>query len=63
MGKENKAHYIGARFTEKEKQYIQKFADQKDLNLSDLLREALFSHISFLKQFKNHKKIEVYLIK
>lgn len=48
--KNNKKHYIGARFTSKEKGYINKFAKQNDYSLSTLLREALFSHINLLKQ-------------
>lgn len=54
----NRNHYIGARFTEDEKNYIEKIAQKYDLNLSDLLREAIFSHIKFLEQFKDKKEIE-----
>ncbi|TFF63580.1 MAG: hypothetical protein EU521_01110 [Promethearchaeota archaeon] len=55
--------YVGARFTEKEKEYIEKIADKRDLTLSELLREAIFSHINFLKQFdKEDGKIELVMI-
>jgi len=63
MAIENKTHYIGARFTTKERDYINDFADKYSKTLSTLLREALFSHINFLKQFERKMtKIEVYLI-
>jgi hypothetical protein len=45
--------YIGARFTEREKALIEHFADKRDFTLSELIRQALFSHINFLKQFNN----------
>ncbi|MBD3211070.1 MAG: ribbon-helix-helix protein, CopG family [Candidatus Lokiarchaeota archaeon] len=55
--------YIGARFTGKEKEYIEKIAEKRGISLSELLREALFSHLNFIKQFDNEDgKIELILI-
>lgn len=51
MFKENRKKYIGARFTEKEKEFIKKIAEKRNLSLSDLVRESIFSHITFLEEF------------
>ncbi len=49
-------YYLGARFTAKEKDYIQKFAEKLKLSLSDLIRESVFSHLNLLE--KNEGKFE-----
>ena len=62
--KDIKNQYIGARFTEEEKKEIQEFVDSMNTNLSDLIREAIFFHINFIKQNKgNLEKLEIYVIK
>jgi len=53
-----RSHYIGARFSEDEKKYIQDAADKRSMTLSDLLRDAIFAHITFLDE--NEGKIEKY---
>ena len=64
---ETKDYYLGARFTKREQEKIKEFAKNRDLSISDLLREAVFSHMEFLKDIVNPndkfiEKIEVYLI-
>ena len=62
--KKNRIKYIGARFTAEEKKDIEKIADLTDTSLSALLRDAIFSHINFIKQNKgNLEKIEIIVVK
>ena len=59
-----RARYIGARFTEKEKECIQKIAKKRNQTISDLFREAIFSHIKFLRDnHGNLEKIEMWVVK
>jgi hypothetical protein len=51
MVKQRRTEYIGARFTKKERQTIEEFAKDHNLTLTNLVRQALFSHIKFLNQF------------
>lgn len=56
--------FINVRFTEEEKQEIQELVDSMDINLSDFMRDAIFSHINFLKQNKgNLEKLELIVVK
>lgn len=56
--------YIGARFTERERDYIQKIAKRRNQTISGLIREAISSHINFLEENKgNLEKIEMLLVK
>jgi len=64
IAKENRTKYIGARFTESEKTDIKKIADLTDTRLSNLLREAIFSHINFIKENRGDlEKIEILILK
>ena len=56
-----KTKYIGARFTEKEKEDIEELVKVLDLNLSEFIRDAIFSHYHSLSKSKT-KKIEILLI-
>ena len=47
-------HYIGARFTEKEKEYILNFTKKRNITLSELVRESVFSHINFIGSHENN---------
>lgn len=59
-----KKKYIGARFTVEEKDFIQQFAKERDITLSELLREAIFSHINFLKEMNgNYQKFTGFLVR
>ncbi|MBD3212944.1 MAG: hypothetical protein GF311_10080 [Candidatus Lokiarchaeota archaeon] len=40
---------VGIRFTEEERELIENFADERNLNLSDFIRESIFSHMYNLK--------------
>jgi len=56
--------YIGARFTEREREHIQKIAKKRNQTISELIREAIFSHINFLEDNKgNLEKIEMWVVK
>ena len=46
IAKEKRTKYIGARFTKSEKEDIENIADLLNMNNSDLVRDALFSHIN-----------------
>ncbi len=59
-----RTRYIGARFTEKEKEGIQKIAKKRNQTISELFREAIFSHINFLKENQgNLEKIEMWVVR
>ncbi|GAH45257.1 unnamed protein product [marine sediment metagenome] len=59
-----KKKYIGARFTVEEKDYIQQFAKERDITLSELLRESIFSHINFLKEINgSYQKFIGFLVR
>jgi hypothetical protein len=50
--KKNKTRYLGARFTEEEKEKILDFIENRNYRLSDLIREAVFSHMYNLKNIE-----------
>ena len=56
-----KTKYIGARFTEKEKEDIENLVEDLDLSLSEFIRDAILSHYHSLYKSKT-KKIEILLI-
>jgi len=59
-----RTRYIGARFTEKEKDYIQEIAKKRNQTISGLIREAIFLHINFLEENQgNIEKIEMLVFK
>ncbi len=61
---ENRNHYIGARFTKKEKETIQNAAKTKNQNISELIRDAIFTHLNFIEKNQgNLERIEMLLIK
>ncbi len=61
---QKKTKYLGARFTEEEEEFIKKFSEERDMTISDLLREAVFSHIDFLKEIDGkYKQFIGYIIK
>lgn len=47
---EKRDHLIGARFTKREKEIIENFTESRNTNLTDFVREAIFSHMSNLKK-------------
>ena len=48
---EQKSQLIGVRFTETEREIIEKIvSNKKNTNLTDFIREAVFSHIYNLKE-------------
>jgi len=55
---EKRNHLIGARFTRKEKDFIDHFIKSRNITLTEFLREAVFSHINSLKD--NVGNIDVY---
>lgn len=62
--KKNRIKFIGARFTAEEKKDIEKIADLTDTSLSDLLRDAIFSHINFIKESRGDiEKLELFIIR
>ena len=62
--KKNRIKLIGARFTAEEKKDIEKIADLTDTSLSDLLRDAIFSHINFIKESRGDiEKLELFIIR
>jgi len=62
--KENRTEFIGARFTKSEKEDIENTVDLLNMSNSDLVRDALFSHINFLKESRGDlKRIEVIVVK
>lgn len=64
IAKEKRTKYIGARFTKSEKEDIENIADLLNMNKSDLVRDALFSHINFLKESRGDlKRIEIMVVK
>ena len=62
--KKNRIKYIGARFTAEEKKDIEKIVDLTDTSLSALLRDAIFSHINFIKESRGDlEKLELLIIR
>lgn len=62
--KENRTEYIGARFTKSEKEDIENTGDLLNISNSDLMRDAIFSHINFLKESRGDlKRIEIIVVK
>lgn len=60
---DNRSCYIGVRFTQKEKDSILKIANKRKISVSELIREAIFSHLNFLGEHDgNFKKIEMVYI-
>lgn len=57
---QKKTKYLGARLTEEEKEFIKKFSEERDMTTSDLLREAVFSHIDFIKDIDGKYK-QIYM--
>lgn len=61
---ENRTKYIGARFTKSEKRDVENMANLMNIRISDLLRDAIFSHINFLKENRGHlEKIKMIIVK
>jgi hypothetical protein len=58
----NKTAYIGARFEKREKDIIESEAKKRDMNISDFVRQAIFSHIYFLNQFNEERKEDEFLL-
>ena len=46
---ERRNQLIGARFTRKEKNFIENYIKSRNISLTEFLREAVFSHINNLK--------------
>ncbi len=46
---DKRKYYLGARFTEKERDYIKDCAKKTNITVTNLLRDAIFSHIAFLE--------------
>lgn len=60
----NRNHFIGARFNKEEKDYIRNMANERNMSVSDLVREAIFSHLNFLESNKGKiEKMQILLIK
>jgi len=47
---EKRDHLIGARFTKREKEIIESFTESRNTNLTDFIRESVFSHMNNLKE-------------
>lgn len=47
---EKRDQLIGARFTKREKEIIENFAESQNTNLTDFVRESIFSHMNNLTQ-------------
>lgn len=61
---DNRNHYVGARFTEKEKETIQNAANIRNQTISELIRDAIFTHLNFInKNQGNIEKIEMLVLK
>ncbi len=61
---DNRTHYIGARFTKREKDSIKEVADRLNITLSTLIREGVFSYLNILKDIKEKvDKIDILLVK
>jgi len=59
----NRNHFIGARFTKEEKEYIINMAKKRNSSVSELIRESIFSHLNFLEKHKGKmEKLELVLI-
>ena len=72
MKDKRKIKYIGCRFSEEEKEQIEEFIREynkksdKDLNLSDFLRESVFSHMYHLQHpelYYDHLDFKTNLVK
>jgi len=47
---EKREQLIGARFTKREKEIIENFVKSQNTNITDFVREAIFSHMNNLKE-------------
>ena len=57
-------HYIGARFTEKEKETIQDAVKIRNQTISEFIRDAIFTHLNFInKNQGNIERIEILVLK
>ena len=60
---ENRKYFMGARFTDKERENIKKWAKKRNLTVSDLFREAISTHIDFLENNEGKlEKVELILV-
>lgn len=60
---ETRDQLIGIRFTKNERALIESLAKNRDLTLTDFIREAVFSHINHLKENVGNINIEFFLNK
>lgn len=61
---DKRTHYIGARFTKREKDSIKKAADGFNITLSTLVRQAVFSHLNILEDTKGkNETVDIILVK
>lgn len=51
--KSKPVHFIGVRFTEQEKEIMDKFVKQKKLSYNQFIREAVFSYLNNVEEVKN----------
>lgn len=47
---EKREQLIGARFTRREREIIENFVESQNTNITDFVREAIFSHMNNLKE-------------
>jgi len=60
---EKREKLIGIRFTKKEREVIETLAENRDLTLTDFIREAVFSHINNLTNNVGNIDVEFFLTK
>jgi len=60
---ENRDQLIGIRFTKKEKAVIKSLAENRNLTLTDFIREAVFSHINHLKKYVGDINVDFFMEK
>ena len=59
---DNRKYFMGARFTERERENIKKLAEKRNLTVSDLFRDAISTHINFLENNGKLEKVELILV-
>ena len=58
---EKKDQIIGIRFTSRERELIEDFAEKRNSSLTEFMRESIFSHINNLVDSPNKIDLDVFL--
>ncbi|MFX1464629.1 MAG: DUF6290 family protein [Promethearchaeota archaeon] len=56
--KSKQDQFVGVRFTEKEKELIDKFIQKKNISYNEFIRDAVFSYINNIETVKNKVNIK-----